>query len=537
MSKRAVIYARVSTGMQRDNYSIPTQIADCIQFAENKSYTLIGSQYVDFRTGHDSEAGIGSIPAFVDNFTSRELSRPGLDAAIAFLEVYGFDVIIVHAIDRLARDPYIRQTLEREFIARGAQIEYVLGNYEETLEGEARKDLDAKFAKWENAKRLERCNRGKKWKAESGKFVSGIVPYGYTINAEAIGGLAVIPEQAEIIRKIFHLYVKEKTSIPGILRYLDNTGCKAEAWAKTTVNRLLENSTYAGYFFYNKSKRIDRKHLEPRPRNEWIRIECQPIIDPELYEKAQAIKEMNRIISRKQPNRFYMLSGMVICNECERPYLPQTLLPSSNLGQKGRQHRKTETQSYRHRLKAGHCLNRQISAKLLEQMVWEKTLNILKNTDGLIKGYRQSFEQQILIYQKRQTHIETLERNLLKVKAKKQKLILSYLDSDFEMGKREFLEQKAILNSEAKEIEYDLAATYLEVNNIMMPVDLEILKKFAADISSGIEPVEKQSPVRKREILRMLHITVRISAEGIVNLDGWFTQSEMPKSDESEKTS
>ena len=33
-------------------------------------------------------------------------------------------------------------------------------------EGEVRKDMDATFAKWENAKRVERCNRGKRGKAE-----------------------------------------------------------------------------------------------------------------------------------------------------------------------------------------------------------------------------------------------------------------------------------------------------------------------------------------------------------------------------------
>jgi len=180
MSKRAVIYARVSTDMQRENFSIPTQIAECINYANMRNYTILGEQFVDSVTGKDVAAGHpDAIPAYVDDYTSRELSRPSLDASLAYLENYGFDVLIVHAIDRLARDPYIRQTLEREFNSRGARVEFVLGDYDETPEGEVRKDLDATFAKWENAKRVERSLRGKRRKARSGKWIHGMPPYGH----------------------------------------------------------------------------------------------------------------------------------------------------------------------------------------------------------------------------------------------------------------------------------------------------------------------------------------------------------------------
>jgi site-specific DNA recombinase len=123
---------------------------------------LLGNQFVDPQTGRDVVAEFPfAIPAYVNDFTSRELSRPSLDATLSYLEAYGFDIIIVHALDRLAGDPYIRQTLEREFNKRGARVEYVIGGYDETPEGEVRKDLDATFAKWENTKHALRSLRGK----------------------------------------------------------------------------------------------------------------------------------------------------------------------------------------------------------------------------------------------------------------------------------------------------------------------------------------------------------------------------------------
>jgi DNA invertase Pin-like site-specific DNA recombinase len=136
MTKRAAIYARVSTDDQRSNYSVPTQLAACLQSVRTKGYALVGNLHVNLETGADSRPGDGTIPAFVDDYTSRELSRPGLDAAVAYLETVGFDVLVVHALDRLARDPYIRQTLELEFGKRSCKVEFVLGNYEESAEGE-----------------------------------------------------------------------------------------------------------------------------------------------------------------------------------------------------------------------------------------------------------------------------------------------------------------------------------------------------------------------------------------------------------------
>lgn len=189
--KRAVLYARVSTDVQRDNYSVPTQLGECVRFCETKGYTLVGDHFVDPTTGQTANGDTQTpLPAYVDDYTSRELSRPELDAALEYLEAFGFDVLIVHALDRLARDPYIRQTLEIEFISRGAKIEFVLGDYAETAEGEVRKDLDAAFAFRENAKRVERRNRGK---AERDLLVAGQKPYGYNYDREVIGGLALNP--------------------------------------------------------------------------------------------------------------------------------------------------------------------------------------------------------------------------------------------------------------------------------------------------------------------------------------------------------
>jgi len=207
--KRAVIYARVSTDDQRSNYSIPTQVEACLKYAKQEGYSVVGDQYVSAETGLDvALPGEGTVRAYVDDYTSREMSRPSLDAAFRYLETTGYDVVIVYSVDRLARDPYIRETLERDFHKLGATVEYASGDYDDTPQGEVRKDLAAVFAKWENTVRVERCSRGRRRKAESGFFVGGRAPYGYEMSKKVPGGLVVVEEQASSVRRIFSLYVR-----------------------------------------------------------------------------------------------------------------------------------------------------------------------------------------------------------------------------------------------------------------------------------------------------------------------------------------
>jgi site-specific DNA recombinase len=352
-----------------------------MNYASTNRYTILGNQFVDSESGKDVAADHpGAIPAFVDDFTSRELSRPSLDATLLYLETYGFDVVIVHALDRLARDPYIRQTLEREFNKRGARVEYVLGDYDESPEGEVRKDLDATFAKWENAKRVERSMRGKHRKAHSGKWVHGMPPYGYRVDVDALGGLAVIPEQAEVVQRIYRLYTEENYSIREILNILNRDGSvpkySGQVWAKSSVNHILDNTTYAGYCFFNKTKRIGKRDV-PKDRKEWIRIEVTPLIDTATFEKACLRRNENQKYFRKRPKHKYLLNGLVYCSECKHSYSAQTSV------RKGRPTKPTIMKSYRHRMASGHCMNTQIAARILDTVVWDKVLSILLNPVAL----------------------------------------------------------------------------------------------------------------------------------------------------------
>ncbi|HPO85085.1 MAG TPA: recombinase family protein [Candidatus Hydrogenedentes bacterium] len=526
MNKRAIIYARVSTDMQRDNFSIPSQVAECLKYVMACNYSLVGSQFVDSNTGRDVVPEYpGAIPAFVDDYTSRELSRPSLDAALGFLETHGFDVVVVHALDRLARDPYIRQTLEREFNNRGARVEFVLGGYDESPEGEVRKDLDATFAKWENAKRVERSMRGKHRKAESGKWVHGMPPYGYRVDVNADGGLAVIPEQAAVVQLIFRLYTEEHYSIREIISILNSDGSVpkkgGQAWAKSSINHILDNTAYAGYCFFNKTRREGTRDVY-KDKKEWIKIPVTPVISEATFEKARLRKEENQRYVRKRPKHKYLLNRLVVCSECHRPYVVQYVPPSKRRGPNG-------AKTYRHRIIAGHCMNKQFMCWKVDDVVWRKVLNILYYPDVLEAGYEQSIEYQKQMIARKMAQIETLERALHKLRQKRQNLSSAYLDPDIQMSKVDYLKHKVRLDDEERAIEEDLGNLRLEVNTMPQPAELEALKRFAEDIRREISLQHEITLEKKREILEMMHVKVILHPDGEIELDGWF---DVPEEDE-----
>ena len=518
MSLRAAIYARVSTDIQRENYSIPSQIKEILKFAEIHNIALVGDLYVSPETGKDVAKGNGAIPAYVDDYTSTELSRPGLDAALNFLERTGFDILLVQAIDRLARDPYFRQTIEREFMAKGARIEYVLGNYDQSPEGEVRKDLDATMAKWENAKRVERCNRGKKRKAEMGMFVTGRMTYGYRSDANALGGMAVYEPEAEVVRMIFRWLVESRLSLQQISHELNRLGVKTyhnhDIWAGTSIRSLLINTTYSGYFYYNKSKRQGRKKVQRDP-SEWIRIECTPIIPTDIFEAAQEILKYNREYVRRRPKRFYLLSSMVICSDCKRAYASYTR-------KAGHKRLKNDQVAYTHRISQGHCSNKWIGAKTLEPLVWNKVVQILLNPKSLREGYQENMEREQQKQARQIQHIETLQRAIEKLQAKKLRLQKTYLDPDIGMTKEEFLEEKRALDEQIKTANFDLEKLADEIQRVPSESDLESLEQMAFKIVSSLGNNLDISPQDKRQVMQMLNLKVLISRDGMIKLEGWF---------------
>ena len=138
---RSVIYARVSTEEQGQGYSLPTQIAGCRRYAAEQGHTVLGE--------------------FVEQYTGTERERPALHALMEFVRAQKVEVVIVFDVDRLARRKVHQVLIEEDLLQRGARVEFALGQYKDTAEGQLLKGIRQEIAEYENHQRVERSRRGK----------------------------------------------------------------------------------------------------------------------------------------------------------------------------------------------------------------------------------------------------------------------------------------------------------------------------------------------------------------------------------------
>jgi site-specific DNA recombinase len=523
--QRALIYARVSTDKQRENYSIPVQLESCHNYIEKKNYVLVGENFVDPVTGKNVPKNTPhSLPAYVDDHSSLELNRPSLNDAIEYVAQKGAEVVVVYVLDRFARDSYIRQTLEHEFERLGAKIEYVLGDYDNDVMGDTRKDLDDLTAKIENRIRTRRSREGKLKKARSGKYAGSVAQYGYKLNKEAVGGLEIAAEEAAIVERIFNSFVFEKKSIRSIVSDLNTDlipGPTGKHWSRSGVARILKYEGYTGVHYYNKQKvqrTLSGKIVTDRDESEWIQIETPVIISPQVFKLAQQTLKDNKNYVRGQPKvgRFYMLGGMIFCSGCKRPYISQTV-------KAGRNRRVRPTQIYRHRKSEGHCTNKTLSATAIDNVIWQRIAEIVLEPTKLLEGYKRSLESHWSQMNLRRDHLQSLHHSKLKIEQKQRMLLKTYLDVDIGLSKSEYLKMKGELDSELEKIRADIEEVEGELRSVPTPADLATFEAFTAEIREFIEGNVEPLAQEKRRLLQLMNVKVWVNPENWeISLTGSF---------------
>ena len=143
---------------------------------------------------------------------------------------------------------------------------------------------------------------------KKGMWVGGSVPMGYKVENKH---LVVVPEEADVIRKIFQRYV-EIQSPKLIAMELNAQGIKTKqgkTWDKAHVYRILENHTYIG---------------EVKYKDAICKGEQESIIPTDLWNRAKAIRESAAPCpdrSRRQET-IAPLKNILRCGHCGGAMMP-----------------------------------------------------------------------------------------------------------------------------------------------------------------------------------------------------------------------
>ncbi|GIO36263.1 serine recombinase [Paenibacillus antibioticophila] len=460
----AVLYARVSSDDQQERETIGMQIEYGDKYADLYNINIKDYYKDDGVSGHShsledrpdgkrliEDAKAGKIK-LVLIYNMKRLGRKArfiLDA-IYQLEQYGVAI-------RSMTEPFDTSTPTGRFIITllAGQAEFDRDTLVETL--------------WHGANRHARL----------GKWLGGIVPYGYRVDQEGFLEVNEDPlpgkedlSEAGVIRLIYHLIADQKMTTIQVADYLNalsippsyaiskikkkNRGKRkintAGIWYPGRIGSVIRNTTYKGIHDYGKRSNRDR---------EIIRREVVSIVSEEIWDRAQEVIRSNQLEATRNTKRPNLLRGLIKCGFCGHTYMGTAF--STGPRRTDGSVRKVKAY-YVCNTKAGYkgstwpkCQSKNVPSEWIEEVVWNECVNFILNPGDAIKelqnemgnkrSQKEEYEKEIHLASKSIEEKEIGRQNILSLY--RQKLITA---SDVEKQLQEIMDETINLEKRIKHL-------------------------------------------------------------------------------------
>lgn len=263
--------------------------------------------------------------------------RPEMVKLLSDIEEDKYDGVLCMDIDRLGRvDTKDRGIILDTFKTHNTRIITPRKLYDLNDElDEFSTEIQMLFARQELKKITQRLQQGVKRSVEDGCHVAE-PPYGYRrIYIDKHPTLEIHEEEAKVIRIIFDMYVNQGIGSHIIADTINSMGYKTRKntkFSRNTVRFFLQNPIYIGKIVWNKRKHIKKKNItdkhrsELNPESEWIVSDGMhpPIIDNELFLKAQEIRKTRSHPPSNTGEIKNPFAGLLRCNNCGQLMSRQT---------------------------------------------------------------------------------------------------------------------------------------------------------------------------------------------------------------------
>jgi site-specific DNA recombinase len=276
---------------------------------------------------------------FTEDYTGMSLNRPQFTKLRDLERQRLIQAVFVHDLDRLSSKLAHQLLLSDEFEQAAVALRIVtMPDDAKTPEGQLLTNVRGIIAEYERAKILERTARGRRGRAQAGHVPPGRRTYGYRYVKHAGKGAhyEIHPDEAEVVRRIFRLYIESEISTERIAALLTQEGIPtpthtqrafpAGVWHPATISYMLRNETYVGMMYDGKKQRIPGKTNPDKktrhrhvPKSEWTPIPVPPIIEREMFETAQVRRvEQRKKSSRNRKHEYLFINGRLRCGQCGR---------------------------------------------------------------------------------------------------------------------------------------------------------------------------------------------------------------------------
>lgn len=309
--RKVAAYARVSTDSDEQYSSYEAQVGYYTNFIQSKPNWEFVRVYAD-------EGISGTSTKRRDDF------KEMIEAALA----KKIDLIITKSISRFARNTLDTITYVRKLKAVGVEVYFEKENLcsldDKT---EFLLTIMASIAQEESRSISQNVTLGKRWSMKEGR-----VSFAYKnfLGYKKEDGKIVIDEaQAEIVRLIYMMFLKEGKTCTGIAEYLKARGIptpsgKSCNWTKNTVYSILTNEKYKGDALLQKKYTADYLEHKLVPNNGelpqyYVENNHPAIIERDLWQMVQT-----ELMRRSMLGAAYSASSIfvskLICGDCGRPY-------------------------------------------------------------------------------------------------------------------------------------------------------------------------------------------------------------------------
>lgn len=292
--KRARMLLRVSSNQQLEadgDLSVQRQIVR--EYAESHSDWVID----------DKEYFEGSSSGYKNSVVKRDV----LQEALRDAEKKEYDILVVYKDDRVGRLMWEIGAYVMTLKGFGVDIYTVkdgcISPETDDIMGQMMLALRYGNAQKSSADTGMRVKDTAQKLVQRGKFMGGAAPYGYRLelsgeiskHGRALHHLVIVPEQAEVVKHIYHLSVNKEYGSCKIAKLLnENEHYKALApkdiWKSGTITSILTNPVYAGYVAYKRRERVNGRYHR-LDSDDWIRAaspnEDIQIIDKDTWNRTQ----------------------------------------------------------------------------------------------------------------------------------------------------------------------------------------------------------------------------------------------------------
>lgn len=296
----AAIYARVSSFGQlgrdgdEDGYSLPAQVDACKREAITR--------------------GAGIAKVYMERAESAKSDdRPVLQAMMRELPALGVKYLIVHKVDRLARNRLDDAVLYQKFVGMGITLVSVTENIDETPAGRLMHGMLASFSEYYSNNLATEVKKGLRRKHEQGGTPHR-PPIGYRSKREWISGqdirtVELDPDRAPLITHAFDLYATGRWTTRRLAAYLTEQGLRSRPTRRnperpltaSRIQEMLHNSYYVGIVTWD-GRSYPGKH--------------DKLTDQDTFDKVQALLAAAKIGGDRAQVHQHYLRGSIYCEKC-----------------------------------------------------------------------------------------------------------------------------------------------------------------------------------------------------------------------------